>query len=121
MSTVRATRTPPRYRETPEIAAAARRMVRAVARRAVQDSDIDALSELVTIRSSLDEAIVEAVAGLRSGKHPYSWADVARVTGMTRSAAQERFHPREPGQPKRARPERTRQAVPITPLRRKSG
>lgn len=93
-------------------------MVKAVKNRAVDHRDVDALAELVTLRTYVDEAIVEAVAGLRSGQYPYSWADVGRVTGMSRSAAQEKFSPREPGQPKRARPERSRQAVQPTPIRR---
>lgn len=115
--TLKATRTP-RVRETPEVASAARRMIRAVAKRAIEHVDIDALTELVALREVLDQAIVDAVAGLRSGSNPYSWADVGRVTGMTRQAAQEKYSPRLPGQPKRVRADRSKPVVQPTPIRR---
>lgn len=81
----------PRYRETPELTGAARRMIRAVAKRC--ETDVEALADLAQLRDEIDAALVAAVAGARSGEQvaAYSWADVGRVLGMTRQAAQQRF------------------------------
>lgn len=82
----------PRYRETSELAGAARRMMRAVADRAA--SDVDALPLLAGLRDDLDVEIRRAVDGARDATrhaHPYSWTDVGRVLGITRQAAQQRF------------------------------
>ena len=76
--------------ENPEFAAFARRILRAAARR-VADGDVEGLAGLVALRSEVDAAISEAVQGLRSPKWSYSWADIARVLGTTRQAAQQRY------------------------------
>ena len=76
--------------ENPEFAAFAARILRAAARR-VADGDLEGLSALVALRSELDAAIECAVAGLRTPKWSYSWADIARVLGVTRQAAQQRY------------------------------
>jgi hypothetical protein len=76
--------------ENPEFAAFAARILRAAARR-VADGDVEGLAALVALRSELDAAISEAVQGLRSPKWSYSWADIARVLGTTRQAAQQRY------------------------------
>ncbi len=76
--------------ENPEFAAFAGRILRAAACR-VADGDIEGLSPLVALRSELDGAIADAVAGLRSAPWSYSWSEIARVLGTTRQAAQQRY------------------------------
>ncbi len=65
------------------------RMVRAYGRRAGR-GDVEDLADLVQLREALDEAIAGAVTDSRrlSGR---SWADIARATGTTRQAAQQRW------------------------------
>jgi hypothetical protein len=76
--------------ETPEYAAFARRVLRACAAR-VAEGDVEGLACLVALRSELETAIASAVAGLRSERWAYSWAQVAAVLGTTRQAAQQRY------------------------------
>jgi hypothetical protein len=52
---------------------------------------IEGLAALIALRSELDDAIAQTVHGLRSPKWAYSWADIARVLGTTRQAAQQRY------------------------------
>lgn len=82
----------PRVRETPEVAGAARRMVRAVGDRAA--ADVEALPLLAALAQAVDAELQRAVQGARDpGRHatPYSWADVGRALGVSRQAAQQRF------------------------------
>jgi hypothetical protein len=86
------TATPPaqrrvRWRETPEVADGARRLIRAVGRRA--ETDIDALPLLAQLAAEADQALAQAVQGCRA--FGWSWTDVGRVLGVTRQAAQRRF------------------------------
>jgi predicted transcriptional regulator len=74
--------------ENDEFAAFARRVIRAYARR-VASGDIEALATMATLSTDLDNAIAEAVSGLRS--FGYSWAEIARPLGITRQAAQQRW------------------------------
>lgn len=76
--------------ENGDFAAFAARILRACARR-VADGDVEGLAGLVALRSELDRAIAEAVRGLRQPRWGYSWAEVARVLGTTRQAAQQRY------------------------------
>ena len=76
--------------ENPEFAAFARRILRAAARR-VADGDVEGLAGLVALRSEVEAAIGQAITGLRSPQWSYSWADIARVLGTTRQAAQQRY------------------------------
>jgi uncharacterized protein (DUF3084 family) len=78
----------PRVTENDEYAAFAHRVLRAWARR-VGAGDIDAIADMATARHQLDDAINEAVTGLR-GKG-YSWAEIAARLGVTRQAAQQRW------------------------------
>jgi hypothetical protein len=80
--------------ENPEFASFAARILRACARR-VADGDVEGLACLVALRSELDRAIAEAVRGLRQPRWSYSWAEIARVLGTTRQAAQQRYGMRE--------------------------
>jgi hypothetical protein len=74
--------------ENDEYAAFNRRNNRAYARR-VATGDVEALTDMVALSSLLDDAIGQAVTGLRN--HGYSWADIAARLGITRQAAQQRW------------------------------
>lgn len=77
--------------EAAEYFAFARRILRAASRR-VADRDIEALAGLVALRADIDAEIAKAVDQLRTEDGGgYSWADIARVTGTTRQAAQQRY------------------------------
>lgn len=73
--------------ETPEMADAVVRMVRALGARASED--VDALPELARVALALDVATHGAVAGCR--ERGWSYTDVGRVLGITRQAAFQRF------------------------------
>ncbi|BFU43390.1 hypothetical protein [Krasilnikovia sp. MM14-A1004] len=74
--------------ENDEYAAFVRRIVRAYARR-VATGDIEALADMTGLSALLDEAITDAVTGLRA--HGYSWADIGTRLGISRQAAQQRW------------------------------
>lgn len=74
--------------ENKDFNAFARRIIRAYGNR-VAEGDVDALPELIQLSASLDEAITNAVKGLRS--FGYSWSEIADRIGMTRQAAQQRW------------------------------
>jgi hypothetical protein len=77
--------------ETEEFSDFARRILRAYSRR-VADKDIEALAGLVALRDEVDRAVVQAVSGLHGD--PYSWTEIARVLGITRQAAQQKYGPK---------------------------
>jgi hypothetical protein len=77
-----------RVTENDEYAAFLRRAIRAYSRRVVR-GDIDALTDMTTLAADLDQAIGDAVTGLRG--HGYSWADIGTRLGITRQAAQQRW------------------------------
>jgi DNA-directed RNA polymerase specialized sigma24 family protein len=82
---------PPRRRdvvENDEYAAFVRRILRAYTKR-VATGDVEALTDMVALSSVLDEAIAQAVTGLRA--HGYSWAEIAARLGISRQAAQQRW------------------------------
>ena len=79
-------------RENDAYAAFARRVIRALGRRAGED--IEALPELVALGREVEAAIQGAIARLRAEQH-HSWADVALRLGTTRQAAQQRYGTRE--------------------------
>jgi ribosomal protein S20 len=90
-SSVKARLTPNRRRRTVEndnYARFVRRVMRAYARR-VAAGDVDALAGMTGLAAELDEAISQAVIGLRGAG--YSWADIAGRIGVTRQAAQQRW------------------------------
>jgi hypothetical protein len=74
--------------ENDEYAAFTRRIIRAYAKR-VSSGDVEALTGMVGLSTLLDQAISEAVIGLRA--HGYSCADIAARLGITRQAAQQRW------------------------------
>lgn len=57
--------TPKRERETPEYAAMVRRVIRAHGRRVIH-ADPEDLAELVALRAVVDQAITDAVRGMRA-------------------------------------------------------
>ncbi len=90
-SNVKASLTPNRRGrviENDQYAAFVRRVIAAHSRR-VAAGDIDAISDMTSIAAELDDAIKEAVTGLR--ETGYSWADIAARLGVTRQAAQQRW------------------------------
>ena len=72
--------------ENDEYASFIRRVVRACARR-VAAGDVDAVADMTGLATDLDEAISQAVTGLRQAG--YSWAQIAARLGVTRQAAQQ--------------------------------
>lgn len=65
-----------------------RRVIRGYSRR-VASGDIEAITSLVLLADDIDNAIKEAITGLRG--IGYSWADIALRLGITRQAAQQRW------------------------------
>ena len=95
MNTVKASLTPnlPRQKrrdvvENDAFAGFARRIIRAHGRR-VATGDVEALRDLIALSSVIDEAIGEAVIGLRA--FGYSWAEIGSRLGISRQAAQQRW------------------------------
>ena len=89
--TVKATLTPNRpgrVIENEEYAAFACRVLRAYARR-VAAGDVEALSLMLGLSGQIDDAIAQAVTGLRG--FGYSWAEIGDRLGITRQAAQQRW------------------------------
>ena len=74
--------------ENDEYARFVRRVVRAYARR-IAGGDVDALADMTGLATELDEAIGQAVIGLREAG--YSWAEIAARIGVTRQATQQRW------------------------------
>jgi hypothetical protein len=74
--------------ENGEYAAFARRVLRAYARR-VADGDVEALTMMLGLSAEIDDAISQAVTGLRG--FGYSWAEIGSRLGITRQAAQQRW------------------------------
>jgi hypothetical protein len=79
---------PGRVVENDEYAAFARRVLRAYARR-VADGDVEALTLMLGLSAEIDDAIAQAVHGLRG--FGYSWAEIGSRLGITRQAAQQRW------------------------------
>nr|WP_246001698.1 hypothetical protein [Allorhizocola rhizosphaerae] len=71
-----------------EFAAFARRIVKAFARR-VAHGDVEALSDLLAFAGEVDDAIRDAVTGLR--EFGYSWSEIGARAGITKQTAQERW------------------------------
>lgn len=84
---------PARYTETEEFAAFVRRIVAAYRRRIAgvngQAPDIDNLAGLAKLAADVDDAIGEAVTGLRA--HGYTYQQIADVLGVSRQAVHQRY------------------------------
>ena len=74
--------------ENDEYAAFVRRIIRAYTRR-VATGDIEALADMVDLSRQVDDAIAQAVHGLR--EYGYSWGEIADRLGITRQAAHQRW------------------------------
>ena len=74
--------------ENDDYAAFTRRILAAYARR-VASGDVEALARMTTLAADLDEAIGQAVTGLR--EFGYSWTEIGLRLGITRQAAQQRW------------------------------
>lgn len=88
-----------RRHEAPEVGKAAARFMRALAKRAA-NGESEAIEWLIQLQAELDAATQLAVDNYR--ELGFSWADVGRLTGTTRQAAQMRFGtkaPKAPAQP----------------------
>lgn len=75
--------------EARDVAQAARRMARALVRRA-EVGDTEALRELIETQHAVTQAITEAGAALYATGY-YSYTDLANELGITRQAARQRF------------------------------
>ena len=79
---------PRRERETPEYADMVERMILAYGRR-VGEGDVEELPRMIDMHRVLEEALDRAVVGLR--EFGYSWGEIAKRTGTSRQAAQQRW------------------------------
>jgi hypothetical protein len=64
------------------------RMIKAYARR-VGEGDVEELPRMIDMHRVLDEALGQAVIGLR--EFGYSWGEIAKRTGTSRQGAQQRW------------------------------
>lgn len=78
-----------RRHEAPEVAAASRRFMRALVKRAAE-GDTEALEGLVGLQATLQEAITDAGRALHD-QAGYSFTDLAKVLGISRQGARQRF------------------------------
>ena len=78
-----------RRHEAPEVAAASKRFMRALVRRAAE-GDTEALEGLVGLQAVLQEAITEAGRALHDDAG-YSFTELAEVLGISRQGARQRF------------------------------
>jgi hypothetical protein len=74
--------------ENPAYAPFSRRVIAAAGRR-VAAGDAEALPELLALATAVEEAIGQAVPGLRDVG--YSWTEIAAPLGVTRQAAHQRW------------------------------
>lgn len=74
--------------ENDTYAAFSRRVIAAHARR-IATGDIEALPDLTALYDDLDQAVHDAVLGLRACG--YSWTEIATRLGITRQAAHQRW------------------------------
>jgi Ni2+-binding GTPase involved in maturation of urease and hydrogenase len=64
------------------------RVIRAAGRR-IAGGDVEGLPDLAKLAHDLDDALTEAVSGLR--RAGYSWTEIANRLGVTKQAAQQRW------------------------------
>jgi DNA-directed RNA polymerase specialized sigma24 family protein len=65
----------------------ARRIMRAMARRAA--GDVDLLPGLLAVQHEIDQLMRQAVSACRA--EGYSWSEIAQRLGTTKQAAQQRY------------------------------
>ena len=74
--------------ENKAFAGFARRVIRAFSRRVAQ-GDVEALTDLLAFAVDLDDALQDAVTGLR--EQGYSWSEIAQRAGVRKQTAAERW------------------------------
>ena len=74
--------------EAPELGATSRRFARALAGRCAE-GDTEGLEQLVQVAAAVDDAIGTGARALHGVG--YSWTEIARVLGVSRQAARQRF------------------------------
>lgn len=79
-----------RQREAPEVAGAAARLMRALARRA-GEGELEALEALRDMQITVGAYLALAVEGYRDGPAQASWTDIGEIMGTSRQAAQHRW------------------------------
>lgn len=84
-----AARKPSRRHEAPEIGAAARRFIRSLVRRG-GEGDTEALEQLRDMQAFLQAAITECGQAMHD-EAGYSYTDLAKVMGISRQGARQRF------------------------------
>jgi len=77
--------------DTADFLAMAARIVAAAGHR-VADADPEDLARLLELRDLVDEAVIEAVRGLRDAG--ITWEDIGAAVGTTRQAAIMRWNPK---------------------------
>jgi hypothetical protein len=77
------------YRETPDVAKAVIRLVRAIGRRVAVDGNPEYLEELQRVQGALDMAWKDAVDGLRATG--FSDSEIGRPLDVTRQAVRQRW------------------------------
>lgn len=75
--------------EATDYAAMMRRLIRAYGQR-IADADMEDLTDMLALRDEFDAAIAFAVREART-RWGWSWADIGRAAGTTRSSAHERW------------------------------
>jgi hypothetical protein len=61
------------------------------ARRRTGAGDLEALRRLAELHDVIEHELLAAITMLRAEPDPCSWSEIARVVGITRQAAQQRF------------------------------
>lgn len=79
-----------KYRENAAYTGMMRRMLRAYTVRVVEAADPQDLADLARFVDDVEAALTDAVHQLRAEKD-YSWAQIGKALGITRTAAQKRF------------------------------
>jgi hypothetical protein len=82
--------------ENDKYAAFLRRVIAAYSRR-VAAGDIEAITDMAALADHLDDAIRQAITGLRACG--YSWAEIAARLGINRQGAQQRWGTTADGTP----------------------
>ena len=78
----------PQYRETPDTAGAAKRLIRSIGKR-ISTEDVDDLTILLELDAELQQAWRTAIVGLRHTG--YTDSDIGRVLGTTKQAVAQRW------------------------------